>query len=119
LRQTIGNVRGQVGSGRLRLEENELLVWLGTNFSRAASVASPSKLRGKKRGNGVDSMLEEEKGGMGLPCGGRGHMEEGSGAAVGWLTATLEWRLRAGGGANALHGCVPTDRGGGATDVWS
>jgi adenylosuccinate synthase len=46
-------------------------------------------------------------------------MEEGSGAAVGWLTATLEWRLRAGGGANALHGCVPTDRGGGATDVWS
>jgi hypothetical protein len=119
LRQTIGNVKGQVGSGRLRLEENELLVWLGTNFSRAASVASPSKPRGKKRGNGVGSMLEEEKGGYGAAMQRKRTYGGGSGAAVGWLTATLERWLRAGGGANAFHGCVPTDRGGGATDVWS
>jgi hypothetical protein len=101
LRQTIGNVRGQVGSGRLRLEENELLVWLGTNFSRAASVASPSKPRGKKRGNGVGSMLEEEKGGYGaamrwkrtygggVRCGGRlADSDPGTVVAGGW------WRQR-------------------------
>jgi hypothetical protein len=43
----------------------------------------------------------------------------GSGAVVGWPTAIWEWQSWVVGGTGEPHGSMPTDRGGGATDMWA